>query len=182
MTTTEKKLIVDAETGEVEGVLPTGTTYETPEQKRFKKEILESKLQQKFFVRCECGRFFWSLYYPDENYFADVSDSTLSRAIYLMTYLSYDKDYLVIREDSSMPYRPMYKKDVQRVIGLSERRFNDFWNDLMKTKIIEEHEDEKLFVCDRFKRGKLGKKVKRDMSAVKVFDGCVRYLYENTTC
>lgn len=181
MIVNERKLIVDAFTGEVEGEVPSGTTLETPDQKKKKKEILDGKLQQKFFVRSECGRFFWSLYNPEEDYFADVSDSTLSRVIYLMTYLSYNKDYLVVRENGSSSYKPMRKEDVQKVIGLSERRFGDFWNDLMATKIIAEQPDGKLVVCDRFRRGKLGEKVKRNMSAIKIFDSCVRYLYEHTT-
>ena len=181
MTTNEEKYIVDRATGTVEGVIAAGTTLETPEQKKVRREILENKAKQKFFVRNECGRFFWSLYYPAEDYFSDVSDATLSRAIYLMTYLSYDKDYLVVRDDVTAPYRPMQKDDVKKVIGLSERRFEDFWAELMATKIITEQDDGKLVVCDQFQRGKLGKKAKQDMSAMKIFDNCVRYLYENTT-
>lgn len=175
------KLLVDEETGVVEAKLPAGTTYETPEQKRVRREIVESRGTQKFFIRSECGKFFWSLYYPDEDYFSDISDSTLSRLIYLMTYLSYDKDYLVIRDDICAPYRPMLKEDVKRVIRLSERRFEDFWTELMATKVITEQSDGKLVVCDQFQRGKLVKKKIQDMSAIKIFDSCVRYLYENTT-
>ena len=69
------KLLVDEETGAVEAKLPTGTTYETPEQKRVRREIVENRGTQKFFIRSECGKFFWSLYYPDEDYFSDISDS-----------------------------------------------------------------------------------------------------------
>ena len=179
MKTNENLLATNAETGAVEGEIPKGSTILTPEEMKLRKEYAENKVNQKFFVRNECGRFFWSLYYPDKNYFADVSDATLSRIIYLMTYLSYDKNYLVVRAGSR--YRPMFKADVQKVVGLSERRFEGFWSELMATKVIEEQPDGKLVVCDRFMRGKLGKKAKRDMSAVKIFDSCVRYLYENTT-
>jgi hypothetical protein len=177
----EQKIIVDANTGEIEGVLPSGTTFETPDQKKSRHEILDAKSQQKFFVRSECGKFFWSLYQPEEKYFGEVSDSMLSRIVYLMTYLAYDKNYLVVRDDCSAPYRPMCKEDVQKVIGLSARRFGDFWSDLMATQIISEQPDGKLVVCDKFRRGKLGKKAKRNMSAIKIFDSCVRYIYEHTT-
>lgn len=178
----EKKFaIYDEETGERLGEIPAGSTVETPEQKRLKREIAESKVNQKFFVRSECGKFFWSLYYPEEDYFMDVSDAVLSRIIYLMTYLPYDKNYLVIREDVTMPYRPMRKDDVQRVLGLTRQWFDNFWNSLMQTGIIAEQENGKLVVCDRFRRGKLGTRDKKDMSAMKIFDNCVRYLYENTT-
>ena len=173
--------ITDTVTGERVGVIPAGSTIETPEQKKAKRDIAEAKLQQKFFVRCECGRFFWSLYYPEEDYFPEISDAVLSRLIYLMTYLPYDKNHLVIRDDASLPYKPMMKDDVRRVIGLSDRRFEDFWTELMATGVITEQDDGKLIVCDRFRRGKLGKKAKRDMLAVKIFDECVRYLYEHTT-
>lgn len=174
-------LIVDKESGDIVGDIPAGSTVETPEQKKLRRAIAENKANQKFFIRSECGKFFWSLYYPEEDYFVDVSDAVLSRIIYLMTYLPYDGDYLVIRDGARMPYKPMTKDDVQRVIGLTPRRFGEFWESLMKTGVITEQENGKLVVCDRFRRGKLGARAKKDMSAMKIFDNCVRYLYENTT-
>lgn len=174
-------VILEKETGVFVGEIPAGSTVETPRQKKLKREIAENKVNQKFFVRSECGKFFWSLYYPEEDYFADVSDAVLSRIIYLMTYLPYDRNYLVIREDVTMPYRLMLRDDVQMVLGLTKQWFNDFWGDLMKTGVIIEQENGKLVVCDRFRRGKLGVRAKKDMSAMKIFDNCVRYLYENTT-
>lgn len=181
MSTKKKLALYDEETGERMGEIPAGSTVETPEQKKLKREITENKVNQKFFVRSECGKFFWSLYYPEEDYFIDVSDAVLSRIIYLMTYLPYDRNYLVIREDVTMPYRPMRKDDVQKALGLTKQWFNDFWDNLMKTGVITEQENGKLVVCDRFRRGKLGARAKKDMSAMKIFDNCVRYLYENTT-
>lgn len=174
-------MLVDKDTGVVEGEVPRGTTFETPEHKKMKRECAENKIQQKFFIQSECGRFFWSLYYPEEDYFPEISDAVLSRIIYLMTYLPYDKDYLVIREDASMPYRPMLKEDVQKVIRLKDWQFRKFWDDLMDSGIISETDKGKLFVCDKFKRGKMGRKVKRDMAAMKIFDEGVRYVYEHTT-
>ena len=173
--------IYDEETGERVGDMEAGSTVISPEQKKRKREIVEAKCQQKFFVKSECGRFFWSLYYPEEDYFPEVSDAVLSRVIYLMTYLPYGGSYLVVREDASTPYRPMLKDDVRRVIGLSDKRFEAFWLELLQGGIISEQEDGKLIVCDRFRRGKLGKKVKRDMTAMKLFDEGVRYVYEHTT-
>jgi hypothetical protein len=75
----------------------------------------------------------------------------------------------------------MRKDDVRRVLGLTRQWFDNFWNSLMQTGIITEQENGKLIVCDRFRRGKLGTRDKKDMSAMKIFDNCVRYLYENTT-
>ena len=74
----EKKFAIhDEETGERIGEIPAGSTVEIPEQKKLKREIAESKVNQKFFVRSKCGKFFWSLYYPEEDYFMDVSDAVL---------------------------------------------------------------------------------------------------------
>lgn len=183
MTTKDKEdcYLVSKVSGEVIGEVEGGSTIESPDQKKRKKEILENKAQQKFFVRCECGKFFWSLYYPEKDYFPEISDAMLSRIIYLMTYLPYDRDYLAIRESASVPYRVMKKEDVKKVIGLTKQWFEEFWNNLMQTGIIAEQEDGKLVVCDKFKRGKMGKKTKQDMSAMKIFDGAVKYMYEHTT-
>lgn len=181
MTNESEKLIVDAATGIVEGTLPAGTTTITPEQKQMMREIKERKTKQKLLTKSECGKFFWGLYYPYENYFPNVSDALLSRVIYLMTYLPYEKDYLVVRRDFGVAYRPMLKEDVRKVIGLSERQFRDFWTELLSSGIIMEQDDGRLVVCDRFRRGKMGKKTKKDMSAIKIFDEGVRYVYEHTT-
>ena len=108
----EDYYLVGKESGEVKGEVIGGSTIESPDQKKRKKEIIDNKSQQKFFTKSECGKFFWSLYDAGVDYFPEVSDAMLSRIIYLMTYLPYDGNYLVIRKNASVPYRPMLKDDV----------------------------------------------------------------------
>lgn len=177
----EDYYLVGKKSGEVKGEVIGGSTIESPDQKKRKKEIMDNKSQQKLFTKSECGKFFWSLYDVGADYFPEVSDAMLSRIIYLMTYLPYDGNYLVIRKNASVPYRPMLKDDVKNVIGLTKQWFEDFWVSLMQTGIINEQEDGKLVVCDKFRRGRMGKKAKQNMTAIKIFDGAVKYVYEHTT-
>lgn len=170
---------IDNVTGEVIQ-LPANCTVQTSEQRERVRRIVDERFWFKNYTADKTGSFFWSIYDIGMGYYPDVSDEMLAKIIYLLTYLDYENNTLVIRDSVTEPLRPMVKEDVQRLIRLHKRQFITFWDDLMATGIIAEKDNGKLVVCDsHFKRGKLLKRDKKDMAAIKIYSHCVRYLYEN---
>lgn len=178
MRTLNNGIYVDGETGEVIPVQANSVIRSEEERKKVR-QVLESKQELVRFKGDTCGDFFWSLYKVGEEYYPEVSDSMLVKVIYLLSYLDYEKNILVTRENASEPYRPMTRKDVEKVIRLHRCKFPRFWKELMETGIIQEQEDGSLLVCEKFCRGHLSKKDREGMAAMKLFTHCVRYLYEN---
>ena len=165
---------VDGTTGEAIPVAADTTIMSGKERESFKrrKEVRETALVQKEM----CGDFYWTLFDSKEEYFPDVSDSLLAKIIYLVTYMDYETNLLMVQDSSTSPKRPMKRCDVAKVIRLHRCKFSRFWDELMATGIITEEEDGSLRVCPLFCKGAL---TKRNMAAMKVFTHAVRYMYEN---
>ena len=172
-------VLTDTETG-LTIPIKKGSKIETPEDKEKKKQRMEDNWWLKQYTSDKKGAFFWTMYYPEEDYYPDVPDAMLARVMYLLTYMKYDSNILVMRDDSYSPYRPMTKDDVKDIMGVYQNSFNSFWDELMALNIITEDSKGNLVVSGKFKRGRLGKRDKQDMCAMKIFSHCVRYLYENT--
>lgn len=165
---------VDGTTGEVVPVAANTTLMGEQERERYK----QKKEQADYVVAQKdvSGDFYWTLFESAEEYFPDVSDSVLAKIVYLITFMDYDTNLLVVQDSPTSPKRPMTKKDVAKVIRLYRTKFPKFWNELMATGIIAEELDGKLRVCSLFCKGSLTKK---NMAAMKVFTHAVRYMYEN---
>lgn len=167
--------------------LPEGTTIHTPEEQEVIKAAIakreEYERQKKIantFTNDLCGEFFWSLYETEQDYQPNVSDDMLAKIIYLLTYLDYRKNILVVRDSSTVPYRPMKKDDVKNVIRLHRCNFPRFWTALMSSGVITENERGELVVCDLFYRGKRDGRKTRGLSHIKMYSRAIRYVYENT--
>lgn len=177
---------VDKETGEMIPV-PPKSEIRTQEERDQMREIVEYKnelaLRNNELNKVRgnlCGEFFWTTYEDGKSYYPDIPDDMLAKIIYLLTYLDYDKNILVVRDSVTEPYRPMLRDDVRKVIRLHRCKFSNFWKKLMSTGIISENEDGSLSVSPHFFRGKLSKGDKQGTAAMKIFTHAVRYLYENT--
>ena len=177
---------MDKETGETIPV-PPKSEIRTKEERDHLREIVEYKnelaLKNNELNKVRgnlCGEFFWTTYDDGETYYPDIPDDMLAKIIYLLTYLDYDKNILVVRDSVTEPYRPMLRDDVRKVIRLHRSKFDNFWKKLMATGIISENEDGSLSVSSHFFRGKLSKGDKQGTAAMKIFTHAVRYLYENT--
>lgn len=169
---------VDGTTGEVVPVAANTTIMGAEERESYKRkveqnaELRESILAQKQL----CGDFYWTLFDAREEYYPEVSNSLLAKIVYLITYMDYETNLLVIQDSSTSPKRPMLKKDVANVIRLYRTKFNKFWTEMLSTGIIMEEPDGKLRVSPLFCKGSLTRKNK---VAMKVFTHAVRYMYEN---
>ena len=169
---------VDGATGEVIPVAANTTIMSATEREGYKRKVDRGK-EMKELVTLQkdlCGDFYWTLFDSREEYYPDVSDSMLAKIIYLITYMDYDTNLLVMQDSPTSPKRPMQKKDVAKVIRLYRTKFAKFWQEMLATGIITEEPDGKLRVCALFCKGKITTKNK---VAMKVFTHAVRYMYEN---
>ena len=172
---------IDKKTGEMTPI-PVGSKIQTKEEQEHIKKMMQLKREKVDFEKFKnekCGGFFWSLYNVGKDYHPELSDDMLAKVIYLLTYLDYNQNILVVRDNANLPYRPMTKNDVRNVIRLHRCNFAKFWERLMDSGIISEGADGKLIVSEVFRRGKLTKKAKGGMAAIKIFSQAVRYMYEH---
>lgn len=169
---------VDGATGEVMPVAANTTIMGEEERNGYKRRTEQAREHKEYVVAQKdvCGDFYWTLFESKEEYYPDVSDSMLAKIVYLITYMDYDSNLLVVQDTPTSPKRPMLKKDVAKVIRLHRCKFSRFWEELMATGIITEEPDGKLRVCSLFCKGSL---TKNNMAAMKVFTHAVRYMYEN---
>ncbi len=180
MKTFSKGYLIDEETGEMTPI-PAGTKIQTEAELETIKKIMQLKQEKVDFEKFKngrCGQFFWSLYNIGEKYHPELSDDMLAKIIYLLTYLGYNSNILMYRRDVTSPLRPMTKDDVRCIIRLHRSKFDRFWEKLMESGVISENVNGELVVSDAFCRGKLTKKTKGDMAAIKIFSQAVRYMYE----
>ena len=169
---------VDGATGEVVPVAANTTIMGAEEREGYRRKA-ELSAEKKELVAVQkdlCGDFYWTLFESRETYYPDVSDSMLAKIIYLITYMDYETNLLVMQDSATSPKRPMLKKDVAAVIRLHRCNFARFWDELLETGIIKEEPDGKLRVCPLFCKGRITTKNK---AAMKIFTHAVRYMYEN---
>lgn len=169
---------VDGDTGEAMPVAA-NTTIISKEERDYYRQKAENYAEMKELALVQremCGDFYWTLFDSHAEYYPNVSDSMLAKIVYLITYMDYETNILMMRDGSKSPKRPMTKKDVQKVIRLHRCKFSRFWDELLATKIIAEQRDGKLQVCSNFCKGKI---TNRNSSAMKIFIHAVRYMYEN---
>jgi hypothetical protein len=169
---------VDGETGETIPVAANAKiiSEEEAESSKRRTEAYADRTELSLLQKDMCGDFYWTLFDSKEQYFPEVSDSMLAKIVYLITYMDYDTNILMIQDSSTAPKRPMLRSDVAKVIRLHRCNFSRFWDELLATNIITEEDDGTLRVCPLFCKGKL---TKRNMAAMKVFTHTVQYMYEN---
>lgn len=169
---------VDGSTGEVVPVAANATIMTQEEREARKGQVQQIKTAKETVAAQKelCGDFYWTLFDAKEKYYPDISDDLLAKIVYLITFMDYETNLLVVRDSVTEPKRPMLKKDVAKVIRLYRTKFQKFWNSLMATGVITEQSDGSLRVCDKFCKGSLTDK---NATAMKVFTHAVRYMYEN---
>lgn len=112
--------------------------------------IIKTKKQQDFYqmklrqieAQKDYGPFTWMLYNSEEGIFNNLTQSTITRLIYVSTFLGYD-GYLV--HDN---YKTLKKDQLKEKVGVSDREFNSFWKEIaIDNKII--YEDNKRYFYER---------------------------------
>lgn len=169
---------VDGETGEVVPVAADTTIMSAEERDGYRRKMAEKTVRAELVeVQKEmCGDFYWTLFESKEEYCPGVSDDMLSKIMYLIAFMDYETNLLVVQDGVTSPKRPMRKIDVAKIIRLHRVKFSRFWKDMLATGIIAEEDDGCLRVCSRFCKGDL---IRKNMAAMKIFTHAVKYMYEN---
>lgn len=115
------------------------------------------------------GPFTWLLHTTKEELGFEIADASLTRLIYLSTYLHYN-GYLVDNDGNSIS-----KGLCKELLGLSEGGFFAFWNEMMDNHIFT-YEEDRIFLNKKyFKKGQLQK----NEHAMRLNCDSIRYLYEH---
>ena len=167
---TDTTFAVQRSTGEVlpagTFTVPLGTVFFTPEDQA---EYAERKAQKQETKkrRDKAGHYYFAS--RDGNY-SELSSATMARLIYLATYMGYDGTLMITER------KPMKRKDLQSVMGLSTKPVYDFWN-AVKQRYTFEGEGKTLHMNkDYFHRGKIN----RATAYQQLYNSAVRDLYRAT--
>ena len=149
---TNSNLGVNTDTGEVMEVvtmiLPIGSTVYTPEQKRAFKEWQNQTAKREYRrqAQSELGYFYFIL---SEYRFGKLSAETVTRLIYLCTFLNYNGEFMKTQRQH------MKKSDLQNVLGLSKGSVFNFCKEVIPNYIVDNGNDGLVLNCSEIIRGKL---------------------------
>lgn len=175
--TTGKIYAVHRATGEVTEAIkceaPTGSIFYTPEdQERY--EERKKKAEQKHLRRVlnsPLGNFY---FVPMKEQFKDLSPESVTRLIYLNTYIRYNDNKLMLSERKEMK-----RKDLPKILNISNSTAIRFWKEVSPTYLIE-RDGGLLFTNPKsFKRGQI-KQTAEEIRYQKFYIDGVRKLYEAT--
>lgn len=153
--------------------MPVGSIYYTPEQQRNYKERKEREAEQALRreALCPLGKFYFVL---SEEQFQGVSPESVTRLIFLNTFMDYRNNRLMLSERT-----PMKRKDLVSVLNVSKATVSRFWKEVAP-KYIAEYDDGLIFSnSETFKRGTLPKK--KYITYQKIYIEGVRKLYQSTS-
>lgn len=133
----------------------------------------QMKLQQTEAQK-DYGPFTWMLYCGENGILNNLTQSTVTRLIYMATFLGYD-GYLV--HDN---YKTLKKDQLKQKINVSDREFNSFWKEIAIDNDIVYEQNTRIFMNKNiFIKGELSKKVIKNKEIVRLAARGVRALYEN---
>lgn len=119
------------------------------------------------------GNYVWNYFVPQEKNFADIINSTITRLVYLATYIN--KDNYIAYDNGKI----MSRQQIQKLLKLDDRTFIRFLKDAKINNYLSEDEVGFKLLNEKFGRGTMGKTKKQ--LAAKLFIYSVRFLYENAT-
>ena len=108
----------------------------------------------------------------------NIDLANISRTIYLATFIDYDSNILVSGNGafSGIKKKPMTKRDIKKILKLSDSTFKRFYKEILENGVIEETEEgikinDKYFVK--------GNKVNKSIEYTRVYIDTVRNLFLN---
>lgn len=174
---TGKVMAIRRATGEITAAvlccLPVGTISYTPESQELYKERKEQ--EQKKNLRRETNKPLGSFYFiPTSEQFTNIAPETVTRLIYLNSFVGYNDNKLMLTERT-----PMKRKDLAEILNVSKSTISRFWKEVSPVYITES--DSGLIFSNNiiFKRGSI-KDAKEYLQYQKIYINGVRKLYEAT--
>ena len=183
MTTSENGYYVD--NNGVVTELPEGTKLTTPaEQERNKKftELQDKKALKKMEYQ-EYGNFVWGKYQVSQPYVEQLSGATITRLMFLATYMDYDGALVGDNYGGKGNARDyLTKKDIQKLLKLKDTTFTKFWSELQDNQLISEINDRLYLSQEMFARGKVNKKAlsvmaDKDYYITRLYSNAIRDIY-----
>lgn len=165
--------------GEVVSVAVSYTQEELESYKQWK-EAQEEAVAKKQYIKDlnrENGDFVFLIYNISEALAFGVQPATLTRLIYLSTYMDYNNK-LKLTDVTSMQ-----QKDIKDVLKISQSTYERFMDEVLEKKIIFKDEKGRLYLDARFFfRGSVPKEIKNsfDKNVIKVYYDSVRQIYEKS--
>lgn len=148
----------------------------TPTQKR----IINNQDDMKLF-NDDNGGFVTMYYVSNELLFnkLELDLASVSRVIYLATYLDYQDNILVMNGGASSGKTkiPMTRKDMAYVLGLGDTAFKKFLKDIKDNGLLIEEDGLYKLNNECFNKGSVDKKHKKNKSYTRIYIGTVRELY-----
>lgn len=121
------------------------------------------------------GPFVWSVYATTTKLYPDISSATLTRLIFLATYVWYDGK--LHKSIAKM----MRKEDAEIEMRLPKETFRRFWNEVVDLGILAEDEDGTILMNKKyFQKGRLDIP-NQVMAATRIYIRGVRELYWAST-
>lgn len=185
ITTEQRSLVLFSEKGNIleHTVLRGNERYEikrkeknlTPQQRRIGKYKSDLK---KYSERL--GGYINMCYVKNKLLFneLDIDRANISRLIYLSTYLDYNnrQENLLIKHTQCKVIEPLTRADIKKKLGLGDRAFINFMNDMKSNNLLFEAEGKFYISNDYFSKGDCGFKNKE---YTRIFINTTRLLYEN---
>ena len=175
--TDDGQYVTDIATGErIKTVTITtvqGSRIITPQQKKTfeKQRQLDAAKSYSKSANGPLGKFFFV--FGDER-FCGLSPETITRLIFLNTYLEYGTHRLMLDRKT-----PIKRKDIPALLGVSKATASSFWQEAHPLYITEDSDGGLLSNKDIFARGRLTKRQNRE-GHQRLFNRGVRKLYKAT--
>lgn len=134
------------------------------------KKVCGLKLKEEYL---KYGSYTWLMYKVSSPIFNwEISDSNISRLIYLSTFLSY--------KDNIVEYHglPITIKDLCDVLGVTKRTAYNFISECTKANLINVGEENIIHLCSSFSRiAYLKKKIPPEYSVIRLYHEGIQKLY-----
>lgn len=170
-------MAIETATGEIVDTfwtcLPVGSQIKTPDGVTIQRNYLQQKTQNhlKRIANSELGKFF---FISNQEEFKDLLPQTVTRLIYLNTFIRYGDNKLMKTERT-----PMEKSDLAKILGVSKAAVTKFWKEV-SPKYVEEKENNLIFTnTNVFIRRKLNQRGEFNPYQKFYING-IRKLYEAT--
>lgn len=177
---------IDTKTGEVVDFSGKTIYIQTQEERDKAKEYFKDIKAKQEEIKIinqqyeEYGNFIWSVYGMNELLFPELKPSTITRLIYLSTFLNYDGQ--LMKNSKNI----MTKESLFNVLNLSRKETDRFYNEVIKNNILICENDGLFLNTDIFGKGKLtdskvGVMAEKNKYITRLYINGVRELYSKST-
>jgi hypothetical protein len=169
--------VIDLETGEYKDFSKEDRIQLTTQANR---ELIKQKVAQanaRKLNRIQSseigGNFIFAIFKHSEEYMEFLSQSEITRLIFIATYLGYDG---VLKTDNNIP---IVKKNMNQFIKLSRMQFHEFYNKIIEHEIFIEEDGCITLNQNYFIKGEIGllPMRKRDKDYTRLYIKAIRELY-----